>query len=239
MGMTLELFTADENDGGHSFPRRFMDDILFWGKYDECLSQEEQNIILPNSFGEIHLKHKRGKTLWNKIKLLAKAWKMAEGQRNRNSISVLYTHLKSNSQGIKDRERDAKLLKSALEKVQQYWYENAEYLPVVHYVYSTKECILHRSITSVMINGMEVVIDGDLSRFDNSLRDKIHIKSYGDNHGKSDFYIIVTPEIILGEQIFYTQTVSKIEVYKEIFDDIYAFLDEVIALDKKVLWEFG
>ena len=236
MGMTLELFTTDEEHGGHILPRRFMDEIIF--KNYDFLSKEEQNILIPNSFGQIALKSKRKKNAQDYTRFLEKHEEYRQEKISEEAFLEYANEFNYISEKVEDRERNPKLLKSTLKKVQQYWRDNAENLPVEHYIYPTPLRKSHGYITSVRIDGIEIHIDGNLGN-KGGLQDKIQLKSFGNDYGKIDFYLTVEPEIILGGKRYYTTTLSKVEVFEEVFDDIFEFLDKVIELNINVLWEFG
>jgi len=101
---------------------------------------------------------------------------------------------------------------------------------------------LHQEeITSIFINETEAFLEGNLYYYDEyeKIRNKISVKSYYDDFGKIDFFVEATPEIKIGEQIFYTETITKSAQFSSEFQECYDFLNKVIAKNQKVLWEFS
>ena len=88
------------------------------------------------------------------------------------------------SEKIEDRERNPNQLKEALQKVENHLILNRDKLPLVHFVFETKE--LKDEIGYVRIDGIESEIKGDLFFYDNysDIKNTIHIKSHLDENGK-------------------------------------------------------
>ena len=143
------------------------------------------------------------------------------------------------SEKIEDRERNPNQLKEALQKVENHLILNRDKLPLVHFVFETKE--LKDEIGYVRIDGIESEIKGDLFFYDNysDIKNTIHIKSHLDENGKIDFHIDAKESIEINNKIYYTKTITKAEQFKKEFKKCYLFLNEAIKNNKKVLWEFG
>lgn len=239
--MDLDLYVADESIVSNYLSRSFMREIIFEGhvKFKDFLNKEEEEIIRPNTAGEIYLGRKREATFFEKVKMPFILHKAMKGKITVEEINKLSDKLVHRSEKIEDRERDPEKLKEALKKTEQYLQEKSNELPLVHSVYKTEN--LKESVGTVMVNDVKAHIEGDLFYYDNykEIRNKIHLKSYHEDFGKVDFFIDVAPKIEINQKTYFTKSITKAEQFAESFEDCYSFLEEVIKNNKKVLWEFG
>lgn len=143
------------------------------------------------------------------------------------------------SEKIEDRERSPEKLKNVLKKIQSQLIEKSSEFPLVHSVFKSKE--LKEETSFVTIDNVEAYIEGNLYYYDNydSVRNKIHIKSYHDNYEKIDFYIDVKPEIKINNITYFTKSITKADQFESEFNACFNFLEQAIKTNKKVLWEFG
>ena len=136
-------------------------------------------------------------------------------------------------------ERDPKELKETLLKVENQLQIRHDELPLIHFVYSSKD--RREEVEFMMIEDIESYFEGDLYHYDNypEVRNKIHVKSYNEDFRKIDFFIDVHPKIEILDKVFYTKTLTKAEEFKNEFQRCYDFLDEAISRNKKVLFVIG
>lgn len=211
MGLELDLDTSDYSFDGLRLPKDFKNQIIlqWYFKFNTFLSLEEEKIIEPNAHGEINLglKHPSDRFFMTSTKIC-------------------------------DRERSPKLLKDALLKTEQYLLQNSEQLPLVHKVYSSPILRVENELEVIVLDGIETHLGGDLYYYDdyNGVRNKIHARSYDDNR-THDFMINVTPIVTIGDQEYWTKTVTKADQFKAEFEKCYHFLDLAIKENKMVLWE--
>jgi len=239
--MDVDLYVEDESINSPFLIKSFIDEIIFerYLNFTDFLNTEENKIIRPNTYGEIVLGKKREASLAEKLKIPFILNKALKGNISVEEINKLRDKLVVRSEKIEDRERDPKRLKEALKKVESYLILNENKLPLVHFVYETKQLI--NEINHVMINDIESHVEGDIFFYDNysELRNKIHIKSLHKDQGKVDIYIDIKPEIRIDSKVYFTKTITKGKQFEEQFNKCYNFLDIAIKNNKKVLWEFG
>lgn len=241
MGMSLDLYVEDESIESPFLSRAFKDEIIF-GSYlrlADFLSKEEEKVIFPNSHGEIILGKKRDATFFEKLKVPFILRKAMKGKISVEEIQKLSDKLVERSEKVEDRERDPIPFKTVLKKIENHLQLNSNKLPLVHSVYETKE--LSEEIGYIEIKGVSAHVEGDLFFYDNysEIKNKIRLKSYGDDFKKVDFYIEVNPEIIINDKTYYTRSITKAKQFEAEFERCYNFLDEAIRNNKKILWEFG
>ena len=241
MGIDLDLYIEDKSINSPYLTRSFKDEIIFewYIKFSDFLSEEENKIISPNTYGEIILGKKREATLFEKAKIPFLLNKAINGKMSIENINKLRDQLVHRSEKIEDRERDPNQLKEALKKVENHLILNKDKLPLVHFVFETKE--LKDEINYVMIDGIESEIKGDLFFYENysNIRNSIHVQSYLDDYGKIDLHIEVKEKIEINNKVYFTKTITKSEQFENEFKKCYVFLNEAIKNNKKVLWEFG
>ena len=240
MGMHLDLYVEDESIESPFLTRGFQDEIIFEGyiKFTDFLSEEENKVVTPNSYGEIVLGTKRKATFFEKAKIPFTLNKAVKGKISIEEINKFRAKLVHRSEKIEDRERDPLQLKEALKKIENHLMFNQNKLPLVHFVYETKE--LKNEVNSIIINDVKTLIEGDLYFYDNysEVRNKIHLKSYLDDYGKIDFFVDINPKILIDNKLYFTKTISKAEQFKEDFNRCYHFLDKAINNNQRILWEF-
>ncbi len=241
MGQYLNLFVADDSINSPYLYRSFKDEIIF-GRYinfSDFLTQDEVNIITPNTSGEIVLGKKRDATMLEKAKLPIVLYKALNGKITLEEINKMRDKLVIRSQEIKDREREPERLKNALMQVEKYLNDKCTELPLVHYAYADSG--LKYEIGYTKINGIKAHLEGDLFYYENyeKVRNKINVKSYFKDYGKVDFFVEVKPEIEIAGKRYFTKSITKAEHFKDEFAACYSFLDLAIKAGKRVLWEFG
>ncbi|WP_435263425.1 hypothetical protein [Tenacibaculum sp. nBUS_03] len=241
MGMDLDLYVYDESIESPHLSRSFQDEIIFdwYLNFESFLSDEEIKKVSPNTYGEITIGEKQPFEERDKSKILDKISDVTTGNGSLNNINNLLNDFLIISEKVEDRERDPKRLKKILKKIQNHLIDRSFELPLVHSIFKSKE--LNEEVGSILIDGIEGLIEGDLYHYDNyeNVRNKIHIKSYNDDYGKIDFYLDIKPMIKFNDTKYFTKSITKAEQFKKEFEACFDFLDQAIKANKKVLWEFG
>lgn len=242
MGTELELYTSDESIESPFIHKSFLREIIWedYFKFDAFLTAEEIKIIQPNIYGEIVLGKNRKPTILEKARLPFILNKAIKGKITAEEINKLRDKIVHRSEKIEDRERNPVLLKQVLEKVEKYLIDTKDQLPLVHYLYEQENAIFDDYLYEIEINGVYCNIEGDLFFYKNyeTIRNKIHLKSYQEDYGNVDFFIEVEKEMLIDNQVYYSQSISKAEQFENEFKKCYDFLDEAISRNQKVLWEF-
>lgn len=236
--MDLYLYVEAESIESPYLTRDFKDEIFFefnYLKFSEFLNEEETKIVSPNVYGEIAIGKKKPFKKREKLRFLRNITKVITGKKSFRIIDNLFDEYLITSEKLQDRERDPKLLKEVLQKIQNYLIEKSADFPLVHSVYTTKE--LKDEIYYVTIGNIEGAIEGDLFYYDDydKVRNKIHVKSYLEDYGKIDFLVEVKPTIQINDISYYTKSISKAEQFEKEFKACYDFLDKAIKANKKVL----
>jgi hypothetical protein len=241
MSQSLLLYTHDDSIESPYLSKAFLDEIIFewYIKLSEILDGEELKVIAPNILGEITIGQKKEFKTKDQPKLFSKLAKAITGKINLNSINTIFDEFLVTSSKIEDRERDPAFLKSALEKVEIYLLENANELPLIHSLFDSES--LENEVEKITIDGIEALVEGDLF-YDTdyaNIRNKIQIKSYYDDFEKINLKVEVASKLTIDNRIFYAKSITKAAYFKSDFEQCYAFLNQAISLNKKVLWEFG
>jgi hypothetical protein len=239
--MELYLSTADNSIDSPYISKAFYDEIIseWYIKFADFLTEDEVKIVRPNILGEITIGQKKEFKLKDQSSLIDKIANVISGKQSAKSVNAIFDEFLITSTKIEDRERDPELLKSTLQKIEDYLQKNADTLPLMHSLYDSET--LENEVERITIDGIEALVEGDLfydSDYAN-IRNKLQIKSYYDDFEKINLKLTVTPEIIIHNKTYYTQSISKASHFKYEFKQCYDFLNRAIAQNKKVLWEFG
>lgn len=238
--MALDLYVADESIDSPILSKAFNSEVILhqYVRSKDFLSEAEAKILMPNIYGEIVLGKKREATFLEKARVPFLLHQAFRGKITVEEINKLRDKLVHRSEKIEDRERDTSKLKEALIKLENYLISNADKLPLVHFVYESKEFL--NKIEYVLIDGVGFDIDGDLFLEENypAVRNQISMKRYDEELGNVKFYMTVHPEILIDNKTYYTKSISKAKQFEEDFQKCYHFLDEALKNNKKVLWEF-
>jgi len=241
MGMDLDLYVDDESIESLYLSRRFKDEIVFdsYLGFNFFLTSEEISIITPNVLGEITIGEKKPFKPKDKSRILDKISNGLVGGGSLNNVDKIFEEFLVTSEKVEDRERDPVMLKSVLLKVEQTLKLKSDDLPLVHSIYSEKDC--NDEISTVMVKGVKSYIEGDLFYEKNydRIRNKIQVKSYADDFGKVNFLIDVASKVIIDGIEYYTKSITKAQQFEGDFKLCYDFLDTAINQNKKVFWEFG
>lgn len=241
MGMSLDLYVEDDSIESPFLSRRFLNEIIFGSyiKLNHFLSREEEKVVIPNSHGEIILGKIRDATFFEKVRLPFIIIKAIKGKISVEEINKLGDKLVNRSEKIEDRERDPGKFKKVLKKIEDHLILNSDKFPLVHSLYETKE--LSEALYAIEVKGVSAHVEGDLFYYDNysEIKNKIHLKSYGEDFGKVDFYIQANPIVVINDKTYYSKSITKAKQFEEEFEMCYNFLDLAIKSDKKILWEFG
>lgn len=241
MGIELSLTFSDDSLDGPHFSKAFKEEVIFSGhlNLDKVLLPEEAKILQPNEEGSIVIGQKKPFKKRHQFKLWGLLLKSLKGKKTRQHLEDFVDQFSINSEELKDRERDPKAFKTALQSLEQAFIQQSASLPLVHLVYKDPTC--QEEVYAVEIEGIRAHVEGDLFHYDNyeeELRDKIWVKSYLEDYGKIDLKIPVAPSIQINHQTYYTKTLTKAEQFAPEFQAFYDFLDLAMAQNKKVLWEW-
>jgi hypothetical protein len=239
--MELYLSTADNSIDSPYISKAFYDEIIseWYIKFADFLTEDEVKIVRPNILGEITIGQKKEFKLKDQSSLIDKIANVISGKQSAKSVNAIFDEFLITSTKIEDRERDPELLKSTLQKIEDYLQENADTLPLMHSLYDSET--LENEVERITIDGIEALVEGDLfydSDYAN-IRNKLQIKSYYDDFEKINLKLTVTPEIVINNKTYYTKSISKASHFKYEFKQCYDFLNQAIAQNIKVLWEFG
>ncbi|WP_338764565.1 hypothetical protein WAF17_22135 [Bernardetia sp. ABR2-2B] len=261
MGQTLELYVKDESIESPFLSRSFKDEIIYPShfEFEGFLDDEELDLIRPSHESEIFFDKKREVSKEEQKQISSKISDIAFNKRGTlediNKISDSFSFIQKDTP---KKEINPQTFKNILLKIENYMKENAEILPQVHFVFENENCnenseIRYISITDKNGDNAEANIDGDLFHyidFENivtdsplgkidyeEIRNKINIKTYGEDYGKVNFFIDIKPIIFIDGKKYFTKTISKAEQFREEFQRCYDFLNKAIELDKKILWE--
>jgi hypothetical protein len=241
LGVQLDLYVNDESIESPWLSRSFLDEIIFeyYIQFNDFLTESEQKAIYPNPDGEITIEKKNELTEKDKAEIIGKLADTVTKEGSITNVSNMLDQFVIKSEELKDRKRDPKFLKVALEKVQKELIKNSDSLPVVHSIFVDKQ--LTQELGTIEVNGIKAHIEGDLYWLDNypSIKNKIRLKSYLEDFGKVDIYVDVYPEMEIEGKTLYSKTINKAEQFAKEFNRCYQFLDEAIGGGKKILWEFG
>ncbi|WP_375561454.1 hypothetical protein ACE193_02550 [Bernardetia sp. OM2101] len=256
MGQTLELYVKDESIESPFLSRSFKDEIIYPShfEFEVFLDDKELDLICPSHESEIILDKKREVSKEEQKQISSKILDIAFNKRDTlediNKISDSFSFIQ---QDTPKKEINPQTFKNILLKIENYMKENAEILPQVHFVFENESLNENSEVRYISINNIDATINGDLFHyidFENiatdspsgevdyeEIRNKINIKTYGEDYGKVNFFVDVKPIIFINSKKYFTKTVSKAEQFREEFQRCYDFLDKAIELDKKILWE--
>lgn len=238
MGVELDLSVADECIESPFLHRAFLEEIV-WASYinlEEILTKGECDVFSPNGCGEVTIKVKKKHNLLDRAKSYYLLYKAAKGTLSLEEANRFRNRFVEISEAVEDRERNPVLLKQVLMKVEQFLKNNVAQLPLVHQIYTE---IADEPIDYIDVDGIWCRVEGDLWHEDNSIenRNKIRIKSYGEDYGKIDLLLPIAPKMKIGGTSYQVKSLSKAAQFEKDFSKCYTFLDEAIEKNKKILWE--
>ena len=67
-----------------------------------------------------------------------------------------------------------------------------------------------KPIEEVVVDGIKAYVYGDLSGYYNyeEVKKHFHIQSWYGDYGKVDFYVKADPQIVVGNKVFYTNSIT-------------------------------
>jgi hypothetical protein len=246
MGVQLFLEIASESEEeGIILSRRFLEQIIRdWGllfEHAAFLTKDEIEALRPNECGEVRIGSTSSLAADKKEEYLQILRNMMRGEAGMGAEREFLLREGVLSEQLADRARNPEMLLNIIRKIEAYMKENEGKLPLVHLLYTSKEDLLSEDDAGyIPVEGVQCAVEGDLYHEDNYVdrRNKIKIKSYGEEGGKVDFYVEVKPIVAIGGIHYLTKTITKTQQYREDFKRIITFLEQAVAKREKVLWEY-